>query len=139
MPAPQPAAQVPPAVARLNAELARLRALEAAQRGLRTALASIPAAGPAGYSEHLLALARQSQGGLWLTRVDIAPDGSTLQLDGRMTDPRQLPDYLRRLHAEPMFRGRQFTQLSVKAVAPGSDDGAGAVEFTLRGAAAVQP
>jgi hypothetical protein len=121
------------------AELARLRAVEAGQRRIRTALDSGQAGGVQGYSEYLLALSRQTRSNLWLTAFSVAPDGRALELGGRMTDPRQLPDYLKRLNAEPLFKGREFAQLSLKAVepAPASDTGTGPAyaEFALRAAA----
>jgi hypothetical protein len=124
---------------RPTAELARLRAVEAGQRRIRTALDSGQAGGVQGYSEYLLALSRQTRSNLWLTAFSVAPDGRALELGGRMTDPRQLPDYLKRLNAEPLFKGREFAQLSLKAIepAPASDTGTAAAyaEFALRAAA----
>ena len=121
------------------AELERLRAAQARQQRIRTALDSGHAGGTQGYSEYLLALSRQTRGDLWLTAFSVAPDGRSLELGGRMTDPRQLPDYLKRLNAEPLFKGREFAQLSLKAVEPGANSdpstGAGHAEFALRAAA----
>ena len=116
----------------LAAELARLRAAEAGQQRIRAALDSGQAGVAQGYSSYLFALSRQAQEGLWLTRFDIAPDSRSLELGGRMTDPRQLPDYLRRLKVEPLFNGRQFAQLSLKSVE--LNEGARVTEFALRSA-----
>jgi hypothetical protein len=116
----------------LAAELARLRAAEAAQQRIRAALDSGQAGVAQGYSNYLFALSRQAQEGLWLTRFDVAPDSRSLELGGRMTDPRQLPDYLRRLKVEPLFNGRQFAQLSLKSVE--LNEGARVTEFALRSA-----
>ena len=126
------------------AELARLRAVKSAQERVRAALDSGQVGATQGYSPYLLALSRQMQGKLWLTDFSVAPDNRSLELSGRMTSPRELPDYLRRLNAEPLFRGREFAQLSLKAMVPGSGaDGARSVEnigpdyaeFVLRSAA----
>jgi hypothetical protein len=123
---------------RQTAELARLRSIEVGQRRTRAALDSGQAGGTQGYSEYLLALSRQSQGRLWLTGFNVAPDGRSLELDGRMTDPRQLPDYLRRLNGEPLFKGREFAQLSLKSIEPGAttdtapSSGSAYTEFALR-------
>ena len=121
------------------AELERLRAAQARQQRIRTALDSGHAGGTQGYSEYLLALSRQTRGNLWLTAFSVAPDGRSLELGGRMTDPRQLPDYLKRLNAEPLFKGREFAQLSLKAIEPAAATdaigAAGHAEFTLRAAA----
>lgn len=120
-------------------ELARLRSVDAGQRRLRAALDSGEAGGTQGYSEFFLALSRQTQGTLWLTGFTVGADGRSIELGGRMTDPRQLPDYLRRLNSEPLFKGREFAQLSLKAVEPGEASGssAGYAEFALRTSAGV--
>lgn len=102
------------------AELARLRAVESAQERVRAALDSGLVGDTLGYSRYLLALSRQMRGKLWLTDFSVAPDGRSLELGGRMTDPRELPDYLSRLNAEPLFKGREFAQLSLKAMVPGN-------------------
>ena len=120
-----------PAPSRQAIELARLRAVDAGQRRLRAALDSGQAGSTRGYSEYFLALSRQTQGTLWLTGFTVAADGRALEIGGRMTDPRQLPDYLRRLNGEPLFKGREFAQLNLKTVelaAPLS----GYAEFALR-------
>ena len=126
------------------AELARLRAVKSAQERVRAALDSGQVGATQGYSPYLLALSRQMQGKLWLTDFSVAPDNRSLELSGRMTSPRELPDYLQRLNAEPLFRGREFAQLSLKAMVPGNGaDGARSVEnmgpdyaeFVLRSAA----
>lgn len=98
-----------------------------------------------GYSPYLTALARQSQnlGGhaLWITDLAVAADGGGLDLQGRMTDPRALPEYLNHLNGEPLFRGRAFAQVSLRALplpgdleagaAPGDTLAAGVTEFVL--------
>ena len=123
-----------PAPSRQAIELARLRAVDAGQRRLRAALDSGQAGSTRGYSEYFLALSRQTQGTLWLTGFTVAADGRALEIGGRMTDPRQLPDYLRRLNSEPLFKGREFAQLSLKTVEPVAAPGGNAsyAEFALR-------
>ena len=127
------------------AELARLRALETGQRRILAALDSGQATETPRYSEFLLALSRQTTGSLWLTRFSVAADGRSLEVTGRMTDPRQLPDYLRRLNAEPLFKGREFAQLSLKTLEAGAATGEaapaepGRAEFTLRAVATASP
>ena len=120
-----------PAPSRNAIELARLRAVDAGQRRLRAALDSGQAGSTHGYSEYFLALSRQTQGTLWLTGFTVAADGRALDIGGRMTDPRQLPDYLRRLNGEPLFKGREFAQLNLKTVEAVAPLGAYA-EFALR-------
>ena len=106
----------------LVAELTRLRAVEAGQLRITAALDSGQAGVTRGYSDFLLALSRQAVAQLWLTSFSVGADGQALELGGRMADPGQLADYLRRLSAEPMFKGRDFAQLNLKTL--GGADGA---------------
>jgi len=98
------------------AELAQLRRLEAGQRRIRAALDAGAAGAREGHADYLLALARQASGALWITGFAVSEDGSAIELEGRMSDPAVLTDYLRRLNAEPRFKGRPFAQLSLKSV-----------------------
>ena len=120
-------------------ELAQLQAVEAGQRRLRAAIDAGQTGATQSYAGYLLALSRQTQPGLWLTGFSVAPDGRALEISGRMTDPRQLPDYLRRLNGEALFKGREFAQLSLTTVTPAAaSDSAlrtGYTEFALRSAA----
>lgn len=113
--------------ARSAAELAALQRRFASSQQVRSAIQSGAAGNLQGYSHYLVALARQAQNmgarALWITDLSVAPDGGGLGLQGRMTDPRVLPEYLNRLNDEPLFRGRAFAQVSLKALpAPGDLD-----------------
>ena len=112
------------------AELAALQARFAASQQVRGAIQNGSAGSLQGYSLYLVALARQSQNmgshALWITDLSVAADGGGLDLQGRMTDPRVLPDYLNRLNDEPLFRGRAFAQVSLRALPAPSDVDAGA-------------
>lgn len=109
------------------AELASLQSRYASRQQVQGAIQSGAAGSLQGYSPYLVALARQSHnlGGrpLWITELAVAPDGSGLDLQGRMTDPRVLPDYLNLLNDEPLFRGRAFAQVSLRALSQGSEPG----------------
>jgi Tfp pilus assembly protein PilN len=119
-------------------ELRQLRDAEAGQRQVRAALDSGVAGRTQGYAQYFLALSRQAQPSLWITGFSVAADGTALELQGRMTDPRRLPDYLRHLNSEPLFKGREFAQMSVKSLdAPAVDNTVaaaptGVTEFALR-------
>ncbi|MEO5687428.1 MAG: hypothetical protein ABIR54_08700 [Burkholderiaceae bacterium] len=112
------------------AELAALQARYAASQQVRGAIQNGSAGSLQGYSPYLVALARQSQNmgarALWITDLSVAADAGGLDLQGRMTDPRVLPDYLNRLNDEPLFRGRAFAQVSLKALPMPADLDAGA-------------
>ncbi|MFN0183982.1 MAG: PilN domain-containing protein [Aquabacterium sp.] len=118
------------------AELAQLRALDLQQRRVRSALDGGGATSGEGYAGFFNALARQAHPALWITGFSVSPDGVALDLSGRMMDAAVLPDYLRRLNQEPLFRGRPFAQLDLKAVEPKAEGAgpaqAGFTEFALR-------
>jgi Tfp pilus assembly protein PilN len=114
-----------------GAELQQMQTLDAGQRRIRSALESGAAGVREGHADYLLALARQASASVWITGFSVSDDGSAVELEGRMNDTAQLTDYLRRLNAEPRFKGRPFAQLTLKAT-----DASGAslphTEFALR-------
>lgn len=64
--------------------------------------------GGAGYADTLVALARQSMAGLWLTGITITGASETLVLAGRTQDPQRVPGYLQRLSSERTLAGLKF-------------------------------
>jgi hypothetical protein len=120
----------------VDAELARLRAVEAGQRQVRAALDAGAAGVRDGHAGLLVALARQASGQLWITGVSVSDDGAAIDLEGRMTDSSVLADYLRRLNDEPRFRGRPFAQLTLKS-AGNNGERLAWTEFVLRSTPAV--
>jgi len=128
-----PAARGPVQVAAaIAAEIELLRQVEAGQRRMRDALDAGVAGVREGPAEYFVALSRQAQGAVWITAFGIGEDGSSLELEGRMTGPHLLADYLRRLNSEPRFRGRPFAQLSLNGVAPNDGGALPYTEFALR-------
>jgi hypothetical protein len=116
-----------------QAELERLRAMDAGQQRVQTALQSQAGGRAEGYTPYFLALSRQAQPSLWITGFGIGQDGDSLELQGRMLDASVLPGYLRKLNAEPQFKGRAFAQLSMKVADSRNDPAAaGYTEFLLR-------
>lgn len=61
-----------------------------------------------GYSEYFLAFARQHVPDVWITGVDIVGAGDDLRLQGRTTNPAQVPRYVQRLSAEQVLNGKEF-------------------------------
>lgn len=64
--------------------------------------------GSAGYSDILVALARQSSPGLWITGLTVSGAGDSMVLAGRTHAPELVPGYLQRLSAERTLAGQQF-------------------------------
>jgi hypothetical protein len=120
----------------VDVEAAKLREVEQALARVKATLQG----GAAGettvsYAAYFEALAKQSHGALWLTGFAVSPDGQSIELKGRMLDASALPDYLSRLNAEPVFKGRQFAQLQVTSLlAEGAETGPKVTEFVLRSA-----
>jgi len=111
--------------AALTRQIQKAEAMLQAKQEAVAALEADAAGGVDGFSGVMRALARQSVDGLWLTGFRLASPGNELTLDGRALDPELLPAYIRRLNAEPVFRGRTFAALrmSVPEVKPGAVDG----------------
>lgn len=122
----------------VDVEAAKLREVEQALARVKATLqGGAEGAVAVSYSAYFEALAKQSHGALWLTGFAVSADGQSIELKGRMLDASALPDYLSRLNAEPVFKGRQFAQLQVTALAPEGAESAGpkVTEFVLRTAA----
>lgn len=143
VPLPRPAAsqaateglQPPHNLAELEREVQGLRQQAAAQQHLRALLDAGTAGRLIGYSNHLLALARQARGQVWITGLRLDASGAPTELEGRLRDPAALPDYLRHLSEEKEFLGRSFAQLQLRRLSA-EVDGAAAFgdfsEFSLR-------
>lgn len=74
------------------------------------------AAEAGGVAEIMRGFSRQRLDGVWLTAFNVGPGG--FDLEGRLLDPGLLPVYIRRLNAEPAFRGRHFAALDMHGVEP---------------------
>lgn len=93
---------------------ARAQTLETAldQAQLLAAALTVGAFGNTeGLSVYLEALARQHVTGTWLTRIEVAQGGTAIGLDGHALAPELVPEYVERLHREPVFKGKVFSQL----------------------------
>lgn len=96
-----------------------------------------------GFAQFLHGLARQTVNGVWLTGFSVNEGGHDMELRGRALQAALLPDYIRRLNGEAVFRGRSFASIDVHR-ADGdkpAPEGAGRnalprfVEFVLLGTA----
>lgn len=92
----------------LQAEIKRLEALVDASQRLRAILQRERFGNTVGFSEHLIAFARQHVAGVWLTGVSIQGGGVDLTVEGRASDPELLPKYLQKLSAENSLSGTRF-------------------------------
>jgi hypothetical protein len=118
--------------AKLAGELEAVREKLKRQAAVLTALESRAAGDSRGFSDYLRGFARQVPQGLWLTGFSIGAGGKDMEIKGRMVSPRLLTEYVRRLNAEPVFRGRSFAGLQIDTPpAGGGAQTAGYREFVL--------
>jgi MSHA biogenesis protein MshI len=114
------------------AELESLRTLEKRNRSMHDAISRFNDMGGGQYSEYMQALSRQAGGQLWITDLVVYANGQDIELSGRMMNPASLPDYLKRLEAEPRFNGKRFAKLEITALDADTATGAPAVsKFAL--------
>ncbi len=92
----------------LQNEIKRLEALVDTSQRLRGILQHERLGNTVGFSDHLIAFARQHVAGVWLTGVSIQGGGADLTVEGRTTDPELVPKYLQKLSAENSLSGTQF-------------------------------
>ncbi len=88
-------------ITKLEVQVAeRLRIRDVLNRGLFS--------NTTGYSDFLTAFARQHVSGVWLTGFGITGSGEDMRLQGRTTDPAQVPRYMQKLAAEKVMVGKEF-------------------------------
>jgi hypothetical protein len=92
----------------LEREIARLEGVIAAKSRIKEILESGVFANTEGYSEYLMAFARQHVSGIWLTGFDIGGAGEKLTLEGRSIVPELVPQYMQRLASEDALSGIEF-------------------------------
>jgi len=103
---------------KLELDLAAVKELIGVRQGILTTLGQGQSPASGGYAEYLRSMARQTIAGLWITGFSVGTDQSRMEIRGRTLDPALLPEYIRRLNAEPAFRGHRFAALSVSVPAP---------------------
>ena len=91
-----------------------------------------------GFSGYLLAFARQSVNGVWLTSINVGEGGNKMMIGGRALRPDLVPDYIKRLSKEKAMHGQTFStlnmQLSRVEKTPKNKGPEGYFEFNLRSA-----
>lgn len=93
----------------------RIEKTEAEIKGLAQAQQALKQSGlldSSGFSPYFKALARQIVDGLWLTEFTVG--GGEMRISGRALQAQLVPTYIRRLGAEPVLQGRQFSMLEMR-------------------------
>lgn len=106
----QPLSQRP----KLEQELARLQTKIQQRRELQEIMGGQKFGNFDGFSEHLMGLARQSNGNLALTHFDLLEGGNVLQLQGWTKQAQAVPDYLQQLRTESSFESVRFGVLRIE-------------------------
>ena len=119
--------------ARLEQQLAELKAQESSRVAILGLLQKGLGPGAVSFAEYLRGFARQTPSGLWLTGFAVAGDGTGMEIQGRTTNPVLIPEYIKRLTGEKAFHGRAFAalQLGVPGPAVGSNAAAAANNLPL--------
>ena len=107
------AARQPSVALKAQVEMARAR-LALRERVLAATQLNLAEPG-GGFSRYLTGLARQSVPGLWITQLGIDATGKNLSLAGQTLRQEAVPEYVRRLKAEPAFAGKTFAGLDMDA------------------------
>jgi Tfp pilus assembly protein PilN len=92
----------------LEKEVARAEREVASLSNVRQVVQEKALANTRGYSEYLVALARQHVPGVWLTGLDITGAAESVRLQGRTIEPDLVLRYVERLSAEPSLAGTEF-------------------------------
>ncbi|HYA20433.1 MAG TPA: PilN domain-containing protein [Burkholderiales bacterium] len=107
LPPQQPSVQLQNEIKNAEAQLkARQEMVDALKHGG-------PIGSTEGYSQYMLAFARQSVDGLWLTSFDIVGAGSEMVITGRTVRAELVPEFVQRLSREPVMKGKQFASLRI--------------------------
>jgi len=81
-----------------------------------------------GFSRYFSALAKQADGSIWLNRIYINAENSTLLLQGSSFAAANIPYFIQRLKNEAVFKGRSFAHLTLKEATQNSRQ----IDFTVR-------
>ena len=109
-----------------DVKLAELEAQLHGRQQVLEALQSGAVGTTAGFSQHMLALSRQTMAGVWLTAFDFAAGANEVTLTGRALSPDLMPTYLQRLTQEAPFQGRRFASMVISQPARGGEAEVGA-------------
>lgn len=76
-----------------------------------------------GFSDYLIAFARQHVPGVWITSLDITGAADQMALTGRSTNPELVAQYLRKLSIEKRLNGIEFQTFQMSRAGTDKKDG----------------
>jgi len=112
----------------LEGELARAEGRLQARQRLMERLRTEKLGSVEGFSQYLVAFARQSVPGVWLTGIAIGDAEGVVSVRGRALQAHLVPLYLRALSSEAVMQGRAVAELRLSASRPAAEAGAGAAQ-----------
>ncbi|MBE0471620.1 MAG: PilN domain-containing protein [Methyloprofundus sp.] len=111
----------------LASELDRLQNISASVERVVALLSDQQSDKNTGFSTYLNALAEQSISTIWLSQISIDSETNAIQLQGSTYLPDTLPQLIKRLNKEAVFKGRYFAHLHMQA----SENNAKQINFTI--------
>lgn len=122
----------------LEQEIKKLSDELIAQREIINTLKSGVIGNTQGYSQYMLAYARQIVSGLWLTGFSIEGDATQMSISGAALTPELVPGFIMRLNHETVMRGKTFTALQMQLPkVEAAKTSAQYLEFTLQSVVAI--
>jgi Tfp pilus assembly protein PilN len=79
------------------------------------AFVSNDSTGKTSHAEYFRALARRTVQGVWLTAFSIESRDNGIEIQGRALQPKLVPAYLSVLREEPLFKGKPFGSIAMRA------------------------
>ena len=84
-----------------------------------------------GYSDYMLALARQHIRGMWLTDISMIDAGDNISMSGKSYEPVLLAQYLTKLSSETVLSGTEFQFLSMEREMDENETPERSIGFTI--------
>lgn len=98
----------------LTAEISRLETILKGLSQAHSLLSDTESDKSRGFSSYLTALANQSLSSIWLTALAINTEENDFSIVGSTYTPNSIPEYLKKLHQEPIFKGKHFAKLAIE-------------------------
>jgi hypothetical protein len=98
----------------IEASIAKAEAELATRQALLDRLKGGDLGNPRGFSDFMAALARQRTEGIWITGLAVGEGGADFQIQGGVTRPELLTEYIRRLSREDVMKGKPIDDLRIE-------------------------
>ena len=105
---PRPPSQI------LQEQVTRMEEQAASRRQMLELMGRGELGNTRGFSGYLMALARQTINGVWLTGFRVVGRGNDMAINGRTLQPELVPRFIDLLKKEPVMAGQTFSTLEMK-------------------------